>query len=110
MPAATEVGTVARIRALSRAGHREDDIAWRTGVSRRTVRRYIDPSLRYWEIAVASASSRRSSPNKDCNPLYDPRRDGTAPLSLTGEVCGDPQPGRREMVARGMRTGRPGQP
>lgn len=44
------------------------------------------------------------------NPLFDPRRDGWPEQSLTAIICGDPIPGRRELVAslpddyRRMRT------
>lgn len=33
------------------------------------------------------------------NPLFDPRRDGWPEQSLTARICGDPIPGRRELVA-----------
>jgi len=74
----------ALIRELSSKGVTSVVIAQATGVSVRTVDRY-----------------RVGKPAEVLNPLYDPARDGSAALSLTASICGDPAPGRRELVARG---------
>jgi hypothetical protein len=38
-------------------------------------------------------------PNEAMNPLFDPHRDGVPEMPLTARICGDPIPGRRELVA-----------
>src|SRR5262245_11147958 len=72
----------ALIRELSSKGVTSVVIAQATGVSVRTVDRY-----------------RVGKPAEVLNPLYDPARDGSAALSLTASICGDPAPGRRERDA-----------
>lgn len=87
MPGAIDLSAVARILALADAGWHEEEIARKAGVSRRTVRRYLEDQR-----------ARRHEPRK---PLYDPRRDGAEhPPSVTALICGDPPSGRRELLAQ----------
>lgn len=99
MPRGTDLGTVARIRALAQEGWPDTEIAVKLGVSHRTVRRYLDPALREYELGLA-----RHRRHEGKNPLFDPKRDGMRTLSLTAELMGDPQPGRRALVARNRRA------
>ena len=74
----------ALIRELSEKGATTVKIARVAGVSVRTVERY-----------------RNGRRPEMLNPLYDPRRDGMYEGDLTASICGDPPPGRRELIARG---------
>lgn len=92
MPERTAPETVALIRALAAQEVEKIDIAARAGVHLSTVERYLQespypPPLRHRETR---------------KPLYDPGRDGLPDMPLTARLCGDPLPGRRELVARHM--------
>lgn len=75
---------IALIRARAAEGLSSRKIAAEIGVSATTVLMYANRPL----------------PRPPYEPLYDPARDGVPELSLTAQICGDPAPGRRELVAR----------
>lgn len=81
--------TVALIRALRVKDLTVTEIAQGTGVSEATVRRYLD-------MLPDGAVSRKHEAKR---PLFDPARDAVPDLPLTARLCGDPLPGRRELVA-----------
>lgn len=87
MPPPTPPDKVALIQALGAADHSFAAIAQAVGVSYLTVRRYL---------GAAECTARRHDSHK---PLYDPRRVDMPEQSLTAVICGDPVPGRRELVA-----------
>jgi hypothetical protein len=77
--------TVAQIRALRARGHEVSEIVERVPASEMTVRRYLGMAVEAGPRAM--------------NPLFDPQCDGVPEMPLTARVCGDPAPGRRELVA-----------
>jgi hypothetical protein len=80
--------TVAQIRALRASGYEVSEIVEKVPASEMTVRRYLG-------MAVQTGLRR----GRDKRPLFDPMRDGVPKQSLTASICGDPIPGRRELVA-----------
>lgn len=92
----TPPAVVARIIALCQQDLPAEDIAATVGVALRTVARYRELDLRARGLPDERAQ-RRHEPKR---PLYDPKRDGQAEQDLTAQICGDPQPQRRELVAR----------
>lgn len=80
--------TVALIRALRAKDLTVTEIAQGTGVSEATVRRYLD-------MLPDGAVSRK---HEAMRPLFDPRRDDSPDMPLTARLCGDPLPGRRQMI------------
>ena len=86
---AAEIG---RLRAL---GCTYSHIARETGVGVQTAKRYSEGAYRR-DLPTLRAHPHPEIPPR---PLYDPRRDGAAEQSLTAQICGDPQPGRRQLVA-----------
>lgn len=98
MPKRTDPEKVALIRDLWAKGLDKVTIALRVGVSVSTVERYAGEQS-------ASRSVRKHEARK---PLFDPKRDGCPePVSLTAFLCGDPPPGRRELIASSKDTYRP---
>lgn len=80
---------VALIRALRGKDLSVTEIAQGTGTSEGTVRRYL-------EMLPDGVQPRKHEPKR---PLFDPRRSDVPDLPLTAVLCGDPLPGRRELVA-----------
>lgn len=79
---------VAQIRALRGKDLTVTEIAQGTGISEATVRRYLD-------MLPDGAVSRKHEAKR---PLFDPRRDDYPDMPLTARLCGDPPPGRRQMI------------
>lgn len=86
---------MAEILRLYRLPTSSYEVARLTGVTRRTVMRYVN------RFCFDARPDFQFQPHEKYNPLYDPLRDGfVPPLSLTAQLCGDPQPGRRELIAK----------
>ena len=88
-------------------------VAAACGVSPTTVRRYTDDVFRERATTATRTWRERNSgrPSEQAvlerlrreQPLFDPVRDGVPPIvSNTAYLCGDPPPGRREMLASHM--------
>jgi hypothetical protein len=69
-------------------------IAKKLGISRVSVNR-----IAYRAGLRIKPAPKPTKPKPIPNPLYCPIRDGRAELNLTSQIMGDPQPGRRELVA-----------
>ncbi|SRR5258708_4067721 len=95
MPNAIPSQTIARIHELCHDGMSEPDIAHALSVSEITVYRYLRGIKQHRQVLW-----RRHETH---NPLYDPWRDGVVALTITQTLMGDPQPGRRELVANAHR-------
>lgn len=80
---------VALIRALRGKDLTVTEIAQGTGTSEATVRRYLD-------MLPDGAMSRKHEARR---PLFDPAFKTLPDQPLTAVLCGDPLPGRRELVA-----------
>lgn len=89
---------VALIRALAAKGFDVGEIAQQAGVHQETVRRYLRGDRM---LPEEYPPARRHEASK---PLFDPVRDGVPDMTLTAQLCGDPAPGRRELVAHHAST------
>jgi hypothetical protein len=73
-----------------------DSIVVRLGVHSGTVYHYLQ-GMKFYPARRHEAR----------NPLFDPVRDGVAAQTVTAMLCGDPLPGRRELVANHNRPKAP---